>query len=251
MPRTIWSGVISFGLVTSPELRPISLVSFGHVPFYGDHRVVLCVRVEGVGLHPKSDRMQLRDKLLLPERPARQPLGTRQYRPIRRHLRHSNLQMVLFVPALLDLPVIDDDRIASLTPDESMTHVQTRSTRSYELPGAGCEDEASVATQEPRHGGECIEPSRRTLGMGERVAHAEDHIEGRGPIETSGQLIPADAQRAQRDTMLLRELMGPAHHRSARVCRHHVQAERSQTHRELPGATRAVENARFRGKPFD
>ncbi|MDX3526927.1 hypothetical protein P1P75_10845 [Streptomyces sp. ID05-39B] len=36
--------------------------------------------------------------------------------------------------------------------------------------------------------------------MGERVAHAEDHIEGRGPIETIGQLIPADAQRAQPDT---------------------------------------------------
>src|SRR6478735_11933225 len=159
--------------------------------------------------------------------------------------------MVLFVPALLDLPVVDDYRIASLTPDESRTHVQTRSARSYELPGAGCEDEVSVAAQEPRHGGECIEPGRGTLGMGERVAHAEDDIEGRGAVETVGQLVPADAQRAQRDTVLLRELMGPARHRSARVCRCHVQAERGQTHRELPGATRAVENARFRGKPFD
>jgi hypothetical protein len=54
---------------------------------------------------------------------------------------------MLLVPALLNLPVVDDDRIAATTPDEPITDVHTRAIGSYELPVAGREHETSAALQ--------------------------------------------------------------------------------------------------------
>jgi hypothetical protein len=155
----------------------------------------------------------------------------------------GNVQMVLLLPALLDLPLVDDERVPATTPNEPITHIHTRAIGPDELPVAGREHEAPAASQQLSHGGQCGEATRGALGVMERVAHAEHHVERRR-IEVVGQLIPAGRKRPHRDAVLCSELLGPAHHPSARVGRDNVQAETCQADRELPGAACAVENTR-------
>ena len=72
---------------------------------------------------------------------------------------------------------------------------------------------------------------------------------GEDSIETTEQ--PFHLTRNVRSgTPCCSELLGPAHHPSARVRRHHVQAESGQPDSELPCATGTVENARRWRKLF-
>lgn len=89
----------------------------------GDHQVSVALGVEGGGLHREPDTPQLRHEVLVPVGPDGQPLRAGSHCPIRLDLGDYDLEEVFLLPALLDLPVVADDRIAVVAADESITDV--------------------------------------------------------------------------------------------------------------------------------
>src|SRR6476620_2275799 len=99
-----------------------------------DHHVSVGIGVEGGGLDLEPNALQLRHEFLVPEWPDGQPLRAGTDRPIRLDHCDGNLQGVLLLPALLDLPVVGDDRIAAVAADESISGVQPRAAGAHSLP---------------------------------------------------------------------------------------------------------------------